>query len=209
MQFECHNCDVLTSHLKRCNFNVIIMIYWPEGKCLWAIDAPGEPCWWYWLEILSAVICRAFCDIAEIQQYFQPPSRIFIMPEMLQMKYHSVDDITVFNSVQSWGDVYKTQVSFNIHFIVYNLALIAELRVVEFSSPWEMLITELSIWFQLHSVEPRYVWSFIHTQGTATIKNRRSWIIVTIYICLGGIMVYSREFSISSCLRTWNRRKLF
>ena len=74
-------------------------------------------------------------DIAEIQQYFQPPSRIFIMPEMLQMKYHSVDDITVFNSVQSWGDVYKTQVSFNIHFIVYNLALIAELRVVEFSSP--------------------------------------------------------------------------
>ena len=74
-------------------------------------------------------------DIAEIQQYFQPPSRIFIMPEMLQMKYHSVDDITVFNSVQSWGDVYKTQVSFNIHFIVYYLALIAELRVVEFSSP--------------------------------------------------------------------------
>ena len=144
--------DILTSHLKRCNFNVIIMIYWPEGKCLWAKDAPGEPCWWYWLEILSAVICRAFCDIAEIQQYFQPPSRIFIMPEMLQMKYHSVDDITVFNSVQSWGDVYKTQVSFNIHFIVYNLALIAELRVVEFSSPWEMLITELSIWFQLQSV---------------------------------------------------------
>ena len=74
-------------------------------------------------------------DIAEIQQYFQPPSCIFIMPEMLQMKYHSVDAITVFNSVQSWGDVYKTQVSFNIHFIVYYLALIAELRVVEFSSP--------------------------------------------------------------------------
>ena len=67
-------------------------------------------------------------DIAEIQQYFQPPSRIFIMPEMLQMKYHSVDDITVFNSVQSWGDVYKTQVSFNIHFIVYYLALIAVVK---------------------------------------------------------------------------------
>ena len=79
---------------------------------------------------VSCHLLSAFCDIAEIQQYFQPPSRIFIMPEMLQMKYHSVDDITVFNSVQSWGDVYKTQVSFNIHFIVYNLALIAELRVV-------------------------------------------------------------------------------
>ena len=85
----------------------------------------------------NTVSCHllSFCDIAEIQQYFQPPSSIFIMPEMLQMKYHSVDDITVFNSVQSWGDVYKTQVSFNIHFIVYYLALIAELRVVEFSSP--------------------------------------------------------------------------